>query len=561
MFRAQDLSEQDLVDHLCVAVEEKDVKFIVLWERLMKKRGGIVGQAYRRHSWKETSAIELACSRGYSQTNKLILEILLHGCDNHLAALDFQRETRNARAWAAATMKEWFISGKAQAEAARKLVEMRSEQAEKWIKAKVPPPAFPEKLTGLNPLPPRPTPAIKFDSPPVSSSPDRPPPPALIPSAFPLPPIKPAKTFAPRPILKKRSGRFPSPQPLRQTTSASPSRVQISPLKLDQNGKPIFKPSEICRLAIYRLPPSSSQRIDSLLSSAPVSISNVVVVPQAKQSIVFCTVPSKKEMQRLIEWGDSNKYMVERAPPSNPNLTEYYHILVRGLSNRKEKVSLDEFRKLVKSTRCGAFECQLGFLDSEFVGLARVGTQSGGEEAVRGIMGRAGNGLRVSWGVGRGPSLISLDSQEEEEQVTPTRHIKPEVASVKQDSKDFKRARRLESEDSGFHERPSNRPRTTATDGPSGFDRVKTWRNATQSTLDTLEGCSSQLPFGLPPLNPSSVSQSQLQLNEVSPFSLPPLPEKNCSRQVSQDSEHPIDPDSVSEWEKCSLAWIRKNAD
>lgn len=205
----------------------------------------------------------------------------------------------------------------------------------------MPPPPFPEKLIGLNPLPPRPSPITVSPSP--LPSPPTPPQPSPVPSIFPLPPpTKPSKNFAPRPILKKRLGKFPSPPPLRSIKVAPTASFKVSPpLKLDQNGKPIFKPSEICRIAIYRLPPrSTSQTIDTLLSSSRISITDVRVVPRRQeQSIVYCTVSSKKEMQRLIEWGDSQGFTVERAPPFDPNFSEYYHVLVRGLSSSSSSSS------------------------------------------------------------------------------------------------------------------------------------------------------------------------------------------------------------------------------
>lgn len=56
MFKPQDLCEQDLIDHLCVAVEEQDVQFVVLRSRLLRKRG-VVGGAYHRREVSPTLSL------------------------------------------------------------------------------------------------------------------------------------------------------------------------------------------------------------------------------------------------------------------------------------------------------------------------------------------------------------------------------------------------------------------------------------------------------------------------------------------------------------------------
>ncbi|GAA5828982.1 hypothetical protein JCM3766R1_003890 [Sporobolomyces carnicolor] len=355
-----------------------------------------------------------------------------------------------------------------EAQDAGRLLEMRSAHAEAWIKAKLPPPPDPESLTRFNPLPPRPSPEPVQDKAAQDSS--------SFPAVFQMP-REPSSTLSRRPtvqtktpirsILKKRTTESPASRPAsppRHREGRTPQRAAVSgphPLRappslaLDRNGKPVFAPSQLCRLAIHRLPLDNVERV--LASSGVSSISNVSVVraavapttaPMGKEggggegvggpvrSIAFCTVATVDDMKRLVEWGDGLDYFVERAAPSNPHAKAYYHVVVRGLDG---DVDMGSFKRMLRQTRCGSFEHRIGHVagDSrQVVGVARVGTIAGAQEAVAAFAARATTKLVATWGHGHGPSLFPIrdrDDNSEEQRRLSSSTVLPQVVVVKKE--------------------------------------------------------------------------------------------------------------------------------
>ncbi|GAA6040043.1 hypothetical protein JCM8097_004752 [Rhodosporidiobolus ruineniae] len=70
------LTDQEVVDYLCTAVEELDVLYVEIWLRRLKSRGVRDGVT-RNHSWGNVSAVSLAGSAEQSVLTELVLHLLL----------------------------------------------------------------------------------------------------------------------------------------------------------------------------------------------------------------------------------------------------------------------------------------------------------------------------------------------------------------------------------------------------------------------------------------------------------------------------------------------------
>ncbi|GAA6005726.1 hypothetical protein JCM11491_003986 [Sporobolomyces phaffii] len=546
MFKPQDLSDSDLVDHLCVAVEERDVQFVVLWSRMMNKRN-LAGGALAKHSWKAVSALELASSREWAVNREIILQVLLHGCDDYFGTQAFSDETKHAKGWAKECIEHWTTTRKAQASDARDLLEMRSDKAAQWIKANLPPHPRPESLTGFSSLPSRPS----TPSPPPSISPEVPSTPESVP---PLRSTRPAVT--PRPILKKHPSRYSSIEHARTPTPLPP----VPTVLRDAKGVPIFRPSENCRLAIYRLPLSGAR---SLLASSGVKFTNLVVSSSDQDSVAYLTVSSKAEMAALVAWGDSLGYFVQRSPPSNPGPSNLFHLVVRGLPRETD---LATFKNLVRVTRCGGFDFRLGFLDEEFVGTVRVATEAGAKEAVQALnaKSRSAIDLKVTCGSGSGPAnLVPLaepprgcstspkvvDAKSHSSTVDRSKRPLPEQFDD-DDNDGAKRGGSIASRDGGPYPRDPRRRRIAtsparlpASTADSPFRRAspavqrRTVFNARTSARSAFSSSTlsppPRVPFPLPPLPKTDRPRVPLFLPSADLVELPSLPTTVAPRDVN----------------------------
>ncbi|GAA5890706.1 hypothetical protein JCM6882_000631 [Rhodosporidiobolus microsporus] len=181
--RLANLSEQDLVDYLCTAVEEEDVLFVWLWLKRLEGRGQKSG-ARRKYSWQDRSPLSTVCAAPQTPLRLFILQLLLLTVDDEF----FSSVLRglDAQPWAVQVVRVFQERGASASPTAAELLSLTDEAAAAdWVDTHLPPPPkSPDELTGFKPLPPpvtRPAPP----SPPAADA--KPPPNGLVVPYLPSP--------------------------------------------------------------------------------------------------------------------------------------------------------------------------------------------------------------------------------------------------------------------------------------------------------------------------------------------------------------------------------------
>lgn len=245
---------------------------------------------------------------------------------------------------------------------------MRSKDAEEWINKKLPAHPHPESLTRRSPLPPAPG-SSRISSKPHSSPP--------VPSLT-LDPSRP-------PGFRLSSPSVPA--------YAKNELVLPSPIRLYITGFSRDIPDAV---------------LLNLSVTSGVQLSDVHFVKGDRERSLICSVPTKAEMNRLIEILEKPQDINTRihlALPRTPSLA-HHHVLVKGIS---EDVGSGTLRRWAKQSRCGPFDERVGWLGQERVGSFRVETAWGADQAARMLAEPTAEHppFRTIWSSGRPPDLSS----------------------------------------------------------------------------------------------------------------------------------------------------------
>ncbi|BGP17166.1 hypothetical protein JCM10213_006039 [Rhodosporidiobolus nylandii] len=389
------LTDQDLVDHLVVAVEEEDVLFCCYWLRLLKERD--VRDAVRlKHSWKGHSALNAAATFAYTTLRLCCLQLLLSCALVPLKTLP----TPEWQPWATNQLAHWGLHNPT---LAISLLEARDmDQVALLVDGALPPPPNVENLTGYQPLPPRPSPlfpqqnrAQTSAAPRKSRSPSSTAPVAGAPS--PLLPDLPPKNSLPPDVSST------SPPP-------PPSNPPPPPPPID--GRLVFPRDHPHYLHIEGLPlVCTLDSAESFLASHGVEALRMSLARHKSSSDAYFAVTNRSAADLAISRlhgqpspDGSHQLFVERQRPriSPETLHRLPVITVRGLDAR---TTTGDFVDLVRSTLVGSakIEVRPQVQRGEVVareGSFRVSSPISAERAVRlldGLEREGGARVTASW--------------------------------------------------------------------------------------------------------------------------------------------------------------------
>ncbi|GAA6044413.1 hypothetical protein JCM8097_007450 [Rhodosporidiobolus ruineniae] len=361
------MDRQELVDRLVTAVAEQDTLYVLVWvDRAAHSEELSLAEAVEtNHSWKGHSALVAAILEAYTPVRQLILEILLFQLEQDPVETLAYGVAKMRSEWAVGIMVRWKSVGKAQAQNAYNLLHVGLVPAEEWIQEKLLAPSHFETLTGEGPLPP-PPPAPIRRRPLRHESVD-------------------AGSHGSRSAEERRSN---STSPSSSSTLSSSPRVTFP-----SREKPV-------RVHIGHFPSGTSLNdAVSLLDSTCIAFST----PETKRGgrSFYTTVRSPVDYRRVSsalhgESYGSSTLLVERTPPKS-----LHGCPAVAVHNLPPSFSLAELQKLVRETRTGSAEEELGTSDGgrTVVGVFRAPSPASAQEAVERLDGRVEGGrvLRAEW--------------------------------------------------------------------------------------------------------------------------------------------------------------------
>jgi len=282
---------------------------------------------------------------------------------------------------------------------------MRSKDAEAWIRENLPPHTNPESLSGCSPLPPPPGKVAVPHPDAVNREASN----AVSTLSIPL-----LQGDAHQPtfsqIASVTSEFFPSTMPL-----PSPSRSSRTPDDRSTDCTTSHSSADEiplpCPIRLYINGFSQDIPFDILRNfsvSLGVRLFDTCLVRGNNRNALICTVRSKAcfdSLIKIVEKPQDPTVRVRLALPRNPQLP-HHHVLVRGLT---QNTSIESLADWATRSRCAPFETQVGYLGEERVGIFRVETAWGANEAARLLAEPSINHppLKTFWGKGPGPSNLS----------------------------------------------------------------------------------------------------------------------------------------------------------
>ncbi|GAA5835079.1 hypothetical protein JCM11251_000156 [Rhodosporidiobolus azoricus] len=133
------LTSAELVDHLVVAVDEQDVRFVCFWLQIMHEKGMLHVRSLRPHRRRHCRIFPIG---------QFILHLLLLNFDGDPAhAAVFGEYMRELQEWACMMLHGWMSSGSREVYEAQALLRFDDARRSIWIAANLPPSPCPV-LTG-----------------------------------------------------------------------------------------------------------------------------------------------------------------------------------------------------------------------------------------------------------------------------------------------------------------------------------------------------------------------------------------------------------------------------
>ncbi|BGP17222.1 hypothetical protein JCM10213v2_005238 [Rhodosporidiobolus nylandii] len=373
----------ELKDRLVLASGELDALYVVHWlQQAQSIRSVHLAVDTERDelapedSWNGHKALTAVASNEFTPTSKLILELLLLGCDEPLQTESYSERLSEGEGWTTAVMEAWTGDG--------------SEKA--------------SSQTAAQPFSSTPNPRLQIRL-------------SRIPTI-----LSPQHLHEELAKLVTGCGEILEAAPgTVLVTFANEALAAKAALELKE---PLLKPSDTSKpvtIHIGRLPNLiSADDIFAVFRKLAIPIRNLRAVHRARTSSYYCTVPSRDDYVRIREALDGRamegkQLIVERERPAASPAHPIVRVTGLPRLGKGRARALETLEHISRSARSAAYDCRL---EQPGAGTFRCPSPASAEDAVRRLDGfrtREGAVLAAEWmttaaegqagGEGKGPFL------------------------------------------------------------------------------------------------------------------------------------------------------------
>ncbi|GAA5959480.1 hypothetical protein JCM10213_003706 [Rhodosporidiobolus nylandii] len=404
----------ELKDRLVLASGELDALYVVHWLQQAQSIRSVHLAVDTEHSWNGHKALTAVASNEFTPTSKLILELLLLGCDEPLQTESYSERLSEGEGWTTAVMEAWTGDGseKASSQTAAQPFSSTPNPRLQIRLSRIPTILSPQHLheelaklvTGcgeiLEAAPG--TVLVTFANEALAAK-------AALELKEPLHPIV-VEHLAP----SRPSGESSSLPPAGLPSLPSSQSLSSRPVKPSDTSKPVT-------IHIGRLPNLiSADDIFAVFRKLAIPIRNLRAVHRARTSSYYCTVPSRDDYVRIREALDGRamegkQLIVERERPAASPAHPIVRVTGLPRLGKGRARALETLEHISRSARSAAYDCRL---EQPGAGTFRCPSPASAEDAVRRLDGfrtREGAVLAAEWmttaaegqagGEGKGPFL------------------------------------------------------------------------------------------------------------------------------------------------------------